>query len=106
MLKTTLVNSLKTTALAMLALQISAGPTNALSCVEPSPEHSIQSASENETDFTVVYGDLEINHSIWRAVSNAFKAEAQASGELSGENLTIGEPISASITIVETCLGP
>lgn len=39
-------------------------------------------------------------------MSNSFRAEAQASGILSGENLTTGESITASITIVETCFGP
>ena len=106
MLKATLVTSFRTAVLAMLALQISTGPTNALSCVEPHPERSVQWASERGADFTVVYGDLEINTSIWSAMSNAFKAEARSSGTLSGENLATGEPISISITIAETCFGP
>ena len=106
MMKATHVNSLKTVALAMLALQIFVVPTNALSCVEPSPELSVQWANEREADFTVVYGDLEVKNSMWRSMSNAFRAEARSSGTLTGENLATGEPITSSITISETCFGP
>lgn len=106
MMKATHVNSLKTVALAMLALQISTVPTSALSCVESSPELSVQWAIEREANFTVVYGELEVKNSMWRSMSNAFRAEARSSGTLTGENLATGEPITASITIVETCFGP
>ena len=82
MLKATLGTSLKTAALAMLALQISAGPTDALSCVEPSPELSVQWASEREADLTIVYGDLEITTSMISSMANVFREGAQALGTL------------------------